>query len=285
VARGRALARAARLAGGALRPGAATDAVRALESLARPAPATGLDRSATRERAVAFGTVPLDAAREAGRRHDATVNDVLLAASALALGRALRRRGERPVALRALVPVDVRTGAAGALGNRISFLAIDLPVGEPDPSCALRIVRARTAAAKRDGEAAPLDALARAADVLPPTARRLLARTAARVAGFNAVVANVPGPPVALELLGRPLTAVHPMVPLLHGHAVSIGAVSYGGRLCLGLAADAEVAPDVRGIARDLERAFDALRIAGDAGAETPWRARARARRQRAANR
>jgi hypothetical protein len=79
------------------------------------------------------------------------------------------------------------------------------------------------------------------------------------------------------------------MVPLLHGHALTIGAVSYAGRLQLGLAADATVLPDVVDLGRDLEAAFDALRLEpepGGAGPElTPWRIRARARRQRAANR
>jgi hypothetical protein len=108
------------------------------------------------------------------------------------------------------------------------------------------------------------------------------------------VVSNVPGPPVELALLDRPLRAVHPMVPLLHGHALTVGAVSYGGRLHVGLGADAEVVPDVVEIARDLESAFDALRVApaarprddgGGPGSTPPWQARARARRQRAANR
>jgi hypothetical protein len=67
--------------------------------------------------------------------------------------------------------------------------------------------------------------------------------------------------------------------------------VSYAGRLNLGLAADAAVLPEVVALARDLEAAFDALRLnaeggpSGAAPAPTPWQARARARRQRAANR
>jgi hypothetical protein len=187
--------------------------------------------------------------------------------------------------------VSVRTGEPAALGNRISFLPVELPVGEPDPARVLRLVRARTAAAKAGGDAGALEVLARAADALPGTGRRLLARGAVRAVGFNLVVSNVPGPPVELALLGRPLVAVHPMVPLLHGHALAIGAVSYAGRLHLGLGADAEVVPDVVDIARDLEAAFDALRVAEEpprpGDGVPPWRARARARRstQRAANR
>jgi len=278
--RARAATAAARDAAGcALRPGAGATlraTARTLQSVARPAPATALDRSATRERVVGFGQVDLPAARDAGRRHGATVNDVLLTASALALRSVLGGRSDRPAALRALIPVSVRAGGDPALGNRITFLPVELPCDEPDVVRTLERVAANTRAAKAGGDAATLQALARVADALPGPGRRAVTRAAARAVGFNLVISNVPGPPVALELLGRPLTAIHPMVPLLHGHALTIGAVSYAGRLHLGLAADAAVLPEVADVARGLERAFDALRLVGPV---------APAPRQRAANR
>jgi diacylglycerol O-acyltransferase len=265
------------------------DARRAVEALARPGAPTSLERSLTPRRAVAYADVAFDAVREAGRRRGATVNDVLLAATTLALRGALRRREEPAEAIRALVPVSVRAGESGAaLGNRISFLPVELPVGEPDPERVLTLVAARTAAAKAGGEAGALEALGRAADALPGPGRRLVTRSALRAVPFTLVVSNVPGPPAQLALLGRPLRSVHPMVPLLHGHGLSVGAVSYAGRLHVGLAADAEVVEDVVAIGRDLEAAFGALRRPAPAtasGALTPWRARAQARRQRAANR
>jgi WS/DGAT/MGAT family acyltransferase len=264
------------------------DAARAVESLARPGAPTSLARSASARRDVAYAGVAFDAVREAGRRRGATVNDVLLAATAIALRGALRRHGEPAGAIRALVPVSVRAGGDPALGNRISFRGVDLPVGEPDPEHVLRLVRVRTAAAKNDGGASVLEALGRAADALPGAGRRLVARSALRAVPFTLVVSNVPGPATELALLGRPLRSVHPMVPLLHGHALTIGAVSYAGRLHVGLAADAEVVTDVVEIARDLEAAFATLCREPAAAAPapiTPWRARAQARRQRAANR
>jgi diacylglycerol O-acyltransferase len=265
------------------------DAARALDGLARPAAPTSLEHSLTPRRAVAHADVSFEAARAAGRRRYATINDMLLAAVAIALRGALRRRGEAPEAVRALVPVSVRAGEDPALGNRISFLGVDLPVGEPDVERVLKLIRARTAAAKTGGDAGLLEALGRSADALPGPGRRLVARSALRAVAFTLVVSNVCGPPMELSLLGRPLLGVHPMVPLLHGHALTIGAVSYGGRLQLGLAADAEVVDDVVTIASDLEAAFEALcqpaRTAARPGAVTPWRARAQARRQRAANR
>jgi diacylglycerol O-acyltransferase len=257
----------------------------AVRRLAAPAPATALNRSATHRRAVGFGVTSLEGARDAGRRHGATINDVLLAAATLALGRALRRRGERPAALKVLVPVNVRAGGeAVGMGNRISFVTVSLPVAMTDPIDVLRRVRTETRARKAGGGAAPLEALSEVAELMPGAARRVVARTAARAASFNAVVSNVPGPPVELDLLGRRVTAIFPAVPFLQRHALSIGALSYRGRLHCGVYADAAVVPDAVDVARDLEAAFDALRVVPRAP-DTPWRARAASRRQRAAKR
>ena len=281
VARTRAAVRGTRALAGAMRradPGAIRDVRVAVEQIARRAPPTALDRSAGPQRLVAFAEASLDDARAAGRRHGATLNDVLLTAATIALGRALRRRGERPAWLKALVPVDVRADGDASPGNRISFMAAELPVALSDPVEILRSVRAQTTARKAAGAAAPLDALARAGEVLPGTARRLVARAAAGAASFNAIVSSIPGPPVTLTLLGRPLTAVFPAVPMLEGHGVSIGALSYRGRLQACVYADAEVVPDAVDVARDLEQAFDALR-APPPPVETPWRARAREKR------
>ena len=269
-------------------PGSLRAAAGALSDMAAPAPPTALDRSRTAGRVIGFGSVPLDDARAAGRRRGATVNDVLLAAATMALGRALTRRGDRPRALKALVPVNVRPDdAAGELGNAVSFATVELPVGETDPTTVLRSIRDATRATKRDGAARPLEALAGAGELLPGPARRTVTRAAARAASFNVVVSNVPGPPEALSLMGRRLRSVHPAVPLLDGHGLTIGALSYAGRLHLGVYADALVVPDAVELARDIESAFDALRLTADraSAAETPWRARARSRRQRETSR
>jgi len=254
----------------------------AIEAFARPSAPTSLDRTVGPERAVAFATTDLEGVRNVGRRHGGTINDVLLAACTLALGRALRRRGERPESIKVLVPVNVRDGATSA-GNKISFIGINLPVAETEAVRVLRSIRAQTRAAKAAGEAGPLAALADAADALPASARRVVTRTAAKAASFTAIVSNVPGPPVDLELLGRPLASIFPAVPCLDGHALTIGALSYRGRLHLGVTADAVVVPDALDLGRDLEQAFDTLRVLPLAREATPWRERARDRRGRRA--
>lgn len=260
-------------------PGGVQDAVAALEGLTRRGPATTLQASRTPRRRVAFAQVGLEGVRAAGRRHGATLNDTLLAACSAALGQALRRRGEAVDGLKVAIPVNVRGATpAGALGNRISLVCVELPTAERDPIRALRLVRDRTRAVKAAGTAGPLDALSRAADGLPGVAQRGLARVVMGAADYAAVISNVPGPPVELTLLGRPLRALLPSVPLPEGRGLTLGCISYADRLHIGLTADAEVVPDVVVIARDLEAAFDVLRVEGPL-APTPWRARARSRR------
>jgi hypothetical protein len=207
---------------------------------------------------VAYAQVPLAAARIAARAQGATVNDALLAATALAVGRAHARRGAAPGEPRALVPVDLRAGAGG-LGNRLSFLPVALPAGERDPAAVLARVREQTTLAKAGGHAAPLAALARAGELLPRAARRAVAEAAVRLAAPGVIVSNLRGPAAPLHLLGRRVTAAFPAVPLLAGQALSLGALSYRGRLHLGLLADARTVPDVAEVAADLAAALRAL--------------------------
>src|SRR3954469_24253021 len=85
----------------------------------------------------------LDELRAVKRAHSGTINDVLLAAAAGGLRRFLVHHGEEPAPLKAMVPVSVRDdGAAGDLGNRISFVFIELPCDEPDPERRLALVQA-----------------------------------------------------------------------------------------------------------------------------------------------
>ena len=241
-----------------------------LRDLLRPAASTSLDRGAGGRRVVAYADAGLEALREAGRARGATVNDVLLAATGVALGAALRRRGEVRDELKALVPVNVRV-APSDLGNRVSFLVVSLPVAERDPAVALERITASTRLAKEGGRAAPLTGLTEALALLPRQGRACAAHAALRLAAFDVIVSNVPGPPIPLYLMGRRVAAVHPAVPVPDGHGITVGALSYAGRVGIGLTADAVAAPDVVEIARDLESALDGLSVAASGrGSGTP---------------
>jgi WS/DGAT/MGAT family acyltransferase len=235
----------------------------ALSCLGRPAAATSFNNPICAERAVAFAELSLEAAKVVGRRQGATVNDIGLTTAALALGRYLRGGGESHPWLRAFVPVSTRgSGDAADLGNRISMMFVELPVGERDPRAALEEVRRQTHAQKRAGHAVGLDSLLRAAGALPLPLRDAVMWLMTRPQTFNVVVSNVPGPPEPLYVLGRRLAAAYPAVPLAQGHAISVGFVSYCGTLHVGLYADPTIVPDLVEVAHDFSRSFDALRFA-----------------------
>jgi diacylglycerol O-acyltransferase / wax synthase len=136
---------------------------------------------------------------------------------------------------------------------------------------------AQTTRAKGSGHAGSVAGLADALELLPRRGRALAVRVALRLAAFNVIVSNVPGPELPLYLMGRRVAAIHPAVPLPDGHGLTIGALSYAGRIGIGLYADAHAVPDVVAVARDLESALDALCVrAGGRDASAPPAGRSR---------
>lgn len=235
----------------------------ALAPVAAAAPRTGLNRAIGPRRCVAFAELSLPAAKTVARRRGATVGDVVLATAALALGRALRRTGEWHPWLRTMVPVNTRPKDAGAeLGNRISFVFVELPVGERRPVAVLDEVARQMGEHKRSGKASALDGVLRMARFAPLPVRDLIAWLATRAQTFNAVVSNIPGPREPLYVLGRPLRAAYPAVPLAREHGLSVGVLSYRDVLHIGLYADPGVVPDLEEVASDFRWSFDALRFA-----------------------
>lgn len=194
-----------------------------------------------------------------------TVNDVVLTAVALALGRWMRGRGEATdgLELRAMVPVSVRAETeAGALGNRVATMWAPLPVGVRDPKDAFALVHEAMKDLKESGQAVGAETLTQLADFAPPTIMSQAARLQARQRFFNLVVTNVPGPQVELFLLGRRLRGLYPVVPLAQKQALGIAIMSYNGRLGFGLLADFDALPDLEEIATHLEGAIDDLATA-----------------------
>jgi diacylglycerol O-acyltransferase / wax synthase len=206
-----------------------------------------------------------------------TVNDVVLAAVAGALGRHLRRHDELEPddTLRAMVPVSVRADVErGALGNRVAAMWATLPVGEADPVARLQAISREMSVVKDSAQAVGAQALTELTGFAPPTILAQAARLSARQRWFNLVVTNVPGPQFPLYLLGRRLQRVFPMVPLAANQALGIAIVSYDGQLDFGLNADYDALADVELLAHDLIDSIAELAdaaglgpIAGDAAA------------------
>ena len=229
-------------------------ALAAGEDLLRPAPASALNARIGPRRMLVRHSVDLDEVRRIKRAADATVNDVCLTLAAGALRRLALARGEEPRPLKAMVPVNVRLDVdAQALGNRISFAFVELPLELTSDRGRLARIRRSTAAFKRDGRPEGAHAVLGALGMLPDPLRGLAARAVASPRLFNLTISNVPGPDFPLYMLGAELIEAHPVVPIAQGHALSIGIFGYLGRLHFGFYADPHAFPE----ARELPEAFD----------------------------
>jgi WS/DGAT/MGAT family acyltransferase len=204
----------------------------------------------------------LEELKEVKRRLGGKLNDVVLAVATGALHAFLRRREgthDRDVAFRALVPVSTR-GKDGGLGNRVALMLVSLPIDAEEPLERYRLVREATDHAKLESGHASASELFE--DVANWTATTLVAdllKLAMTRRSFNVVITNVPGPPFELSLLGAPLSAIYPRVPLYENQALGIALLSYHGGMYWGLNADWSRVDDLHVLASALDASFAEL--------------------------
>ena len=188
-----------------------------------------------------------------------TINDAILTAVALCLGRFLRERGmdTRGLTLKAMIPVSVRADSQqGALGNRVATMWAPLPVGVTDPVALFAEIHESMRGLKESGQAVGAQALTTLADFAPPTILSQAARLQARQRYFNLVVTNVPGPQQSLYLLGHRMLRLYPVVPLARNQALGVAIMSYDRKLGIGLLGDYDAMADLDVLAGLLEDAL-----------------------------
>jgi diacylglycerol O-acyltransferase / wax synthase len=237
---------------------------------ARPqAPMTPLNRPISPNRRYAIAHTDLATIKQAGRRAHGTVNDAILAVVAGMLGRYLAAAGPEAFASDgrapvALVPVSVREGPeSGELGNRISTVFVDLPVGEHDLLARIRAISAQTRELKQSAAVRAGALMVGASGWAPPLVSGLLARALGSVRAFNLVVSNIPGPQQPFYLSGVRMREVYPVVPLNPtNQCLSVGIVSYDGQVCFGLLADRDLDPPLSTAAIALTAALGELHSA-----------------------
>jgi WS/DGAT/MGAT family acyltransferase len=221
-------------------------------------------------RKVAFSEFSFQEIRQIRQAVGGTVNDVVLTVLGGALGRYLEMHGQTVEnrTARVLTPVNVRKDdEKGALGNRVSMLLIEVPVGIADPLERLRTVSARTDALKRQHVADGIESLSTVLGGTPPIIQAALGRLPAPANTVaNMVCTNVPGPMIPLYSVGHRLLAHYPMIPLGWEMGISLGVTSYDQKLYFGYMADAEAGKDVHFIKDFTDQAFVELRSAAGVG-------------------
>lgn len=222
---------------------------------------TSLKGKATPGKRVAWGEpLPLPEVKAIGHALGGSINDVLLASVAGAIGCYLRDKGEDPAGkeIRAMVPVNLRPlDKAWQLGNRFGLVPLVLPIGIANPIDRLAAVRARMQELKGGYQPLLAFALLSVAGVLIKPVQHALLGLFAKKA--TAVMTNVPGPAAPLKLCGRTLKQVMFWVPASGDIGMGVSILSYGGGVQFGLITDARMCPDPDEIVKRFRPEFEQL--------------------------
>ena len=232
--------------------------------LARERPRAGhrspFDGHVGTQREVAFATVPLaplhDAAKALGE--GATLNDAVLAVVGGGLRRWVEQQHGPLGSVRVKVPVSLHR-AGDEAGNRDSFFAVAVPLGEADPVARLRAVHQATLACKEDHDAETLDTLLHELARVSPRLERFVERVERSPRTFALNVSNVPGPREPVAVLGARVEAMHSLAEIGERHALRVAVVSLADTLCFGFCADPTIVPDPQTIAAGTEAEAAAL--------------------------
>jgi WS/DGAT/MGAT family acyltransferase len=226
------------------------------------APRVSINGRTGRHRRLSVVRVPLADVKRMRQVVDCTVNDVVLSGVAGGMHRLLSHRGDTTddVRLRVLVPVSVRADEQrGALGNRVSAMFVNLPVGPMHALDRLGAIAEQTKDLKDRQQAVGADFLINMSDFVAPTLMNLAARVVHRQPFINLVVTNIPGPQQPLYLMGARLLEAFPIVPLTRNLTVVVGILSYDGSLHFGLWADRDSFVDLEVLAGGIDDAFAEL--------------------------
>ena len=244
--------------------------LRQLAGVLRPAPRGPLNVRVGRNRRIAIETISLARAKNVKNTLGGTVNDVVLAAVGEAIDHYLshHRIPHEEQLYRVLVPVSVRDPSQRmALGNQVTAVFVDLPVGPMPAVRRLRAVIAETAELKSGEQAVAAQALIGLGAMAPATLHALAGRlefTNQRL--INLVVSNVPGVQTPLYAGGSRLLETYPLLPVIANLAVVVCVTSYCGDLYFGLVSDYDGVADLEVLAAGLRRGFDRLEMSARAG-------------------
>jgi len=230
-------------------------------------PRTPLNVPITGERGFAGLSLPLYELKALAARHEAKLNDIVLALCSGALRRYLAHHGGVPKKpLTAAMPISLRAAGNTDYTTQATMTLVNLQTHIADPVKRLLAIRDAAGAAK---------ALAgRAKDILPtdyptlftPWVLQGLAALYGRsgLAGSlpplaNVVVSNVPGPQVPLYAAGARMATYWPLSIAEHGVGLNVTVMSYAGALGFGFTAARNAVPETQQLTRALEAAFHEL--------------------------
>jgi len=213
----------------------------------------------------------LDAVRAVRASRSVPVNDVLLAVLTAGFRRLLSHRGalDETDVVRVAIPLSVGDGSR--YENEITVVSYELPVGVDQPLERVAAIAAQTDELDLNGVAA--DVLRTLAGNPSPrllaVGSRMAAMAVRHQTAFHSMAINVPGPESPRFLLGRRLVTSHPVVPLVDGVRIALGAVSMGDRIHVGLTGYPPYTEDLDVLAAGLRDGLDELVLAAAGRADS----------------
>jgi diacylglycerol O-acyltransferase len=232
------------------------DTATGLRLLVTPADAaTAIKGDPGISRRVAWSSpLSLDEIKRIAHDHDATVNDVLLAAVSGGLRHYLQERGSPALEIQAMVPFNLRPldePLPQELGNKFGLVFLPLPVGVSGSYRRLLEVHKRMSEIKRSREGPVSYELLSITGMTPePLERRVVDLFTSK---GTAVMTNVPGPAEPVYLAGTPIRTVLVWAPTSGHIGMSVSIFSYRSEVTVGLMVDATLVPDPGEIVKQLE--------------------------------
>ena len=225
-------------------------------------------------RTLAWKTFPIDEVKATARHFGCKLNDIGLLLYSFALERYLEGTGE-PVDfdLWCAMPLSTRNNSSGEGGNQVIVGRVNLHNTMADAVERLEAIHRDAQEVKETARPEqPLLSVDELADIMFPgtidalmylTGRLdLLRRVGSRVCFANAIMSNVPGPPVPVYVANGVMVESIPKIPALEVIAVSGGFTSVEKAITLGFHCDGDTVKQPDLFIEGVERGWDALRTA-----------------------
>jgi diacylglycerol O-acyltransferase len=211
---------------------------------------------------IAWTEIPLADIKTVKNAFGTTVNNVLLTV----LTSTIRRYCEMHDAqlsgrkMRVVVPVNVR-GDDSHLGNRITFLPINVPLDIADEKKLLRAIHEKMEVYKAAKVAGIVGLAGTMIGALPTMFQAMAAPIVSQLPLnlVNTIITNVPGPQVPLYVMGHKMLRWYPVVPIGGEMGMNIALLSYNGQVYIGFHGNVHAAPDVERFEELVQKSFAAL--------------------------
>ena len=216
---------------------------------------------------VAWGEMPMAEIKTIRENFGGTVNDVVLTVVTSTVRRYAELHGAKMKGrhLRLMVPVNIRgNGDVSELGNRITFLPINVPLFIRDPRMLLAKVSERMTFLRGVGVTEVVGLVGTLVSKIPLPLQAILAPVLSQLplSLCNMICTNVPGPQHPLYLLGHKMLRAYPYVPIGGEMGVNVAILTYNGIAYVGFGGDVHAVPDIQHFEHMLRESFAELREA-----------------------